>query len=322
MSPVLRFFMIESIEMLKVLVVGAGAVGLGLASFLLQSGSRVSFLVRENMELVRNGLYRIGIFGEFHSSSFEIFHGPAKDAKFDFVLVCVKSIDTDNTGRQLKEWLSGASKIVLCQNGWGNAEIFSEYFQNVFNARVITGFIRPLKNKVDVTVHAQPVHFGSLFGGDLECLEPLAKALEEGGLPSAVTPYISRDLWAKMLYNCPLNALGALLEVPYGLLGEKESTREIMEGIVYEVFAVMRAMGHETHWKNEQDYLDEFYGKLLPSTYEHESSMLQDLRAGKVTEIEGINGVVVREGENRSIAVPYNILVSNFVRFLQDKHRT
>ena len=78
--------MIESIEMLKVLVVGAGAVGLGLASFLLQSGSLVSFLVRENTELVRNGLYRIGIFGEFHSSSFEIFYGPAKDAKFDFVL--------------------------------------------------------------------------------------------------------------------------------------------------------------------------------------------------------------------------------------------
>ena len=156
----------------------------------------------------------------------------------------------------------------------------------------------------------------------MECLEPLAKALVEGGLPSAVTPYIARDLWAKMLYNCPLNALGALLEVSYGLLGEKESTRKIMEGIVYEVFAVMRAMGHETHWKNAQDYLDEFYGKLLPSTYEHESSMLQDLRAGKVTEIEGINGVVVREGENRSIAVPYNILVSNFVRFLQDKHRT
>ena len=198
-----------------------------------------------------------------------------------------------------------------------------KYFQNIFriifNARVITGFIRPQKNRVDITVHAQPVHLGSLFGGDLECLEPLAKAFEEGGLPCAVTRHIARDLWAKMLYNCPLNALGALLEVPYGLLGKKESTREIMEGIVDEVFAVMRAMGYETHWKSEQDYLDEFYGKLLPSTYEHESSMLQDLRAGKVTEIEAINGVVVKEGTKRNIAVPYNILVSNLVRFLQDK---
>ena len=125
-----------------------------------------------------------------------------------------------------------------------------------------------------------------------------------------------------MLYNCALNALGALLEVPYGLLGEKECIREIMEAIVNEVFSVMRAMGYETHWENTHVYLEEFYGKLLPSTYEHESSMLQDLRAGKVTEIEAINGVVVREGEKRNIAVPYNIIVSNLVRFLQDKGRT
>ena len=308
--------------MLKVLVVGAGAVGLGLASFLLQSGCRVSLLARDDAELVKNGLYRVGIFGEFHSHSFEIFYGPANDTKFDFVLVCVKSFDTDNTGRELQERLPNSSNIVLCQNGWGNAEIFSKYFQNVFNARIITGFIRRQKNKVDVTVHAQPVHLGSLLGGNLDCLEPLAKALKEGGLPSVVTPYIAKDLWAKMLYNCPLNALSALLEVPYGLLGEKESTREIMEAIVNEVFAVMWAMGYKTHWENSHVYLEEFYGKLLPSTYEHESSMLQDLRAGKVTEIEAINGVVVREGEKRSINVTYNIMLSNLVRFLEDKGRT
>jgi 2-dehydropantoate 2-reductase len=311
--------LIESSDMLKVLVVGAGAVGLGLASFLLQADCRVSLLARDDTELVRNGLYRVGIFGDFHSHSFEIYHSLAKDTKFDFVLVCVKSFDTENVGRELHEWLPNSSNIVLCQNGWGNAEIFSKYFQNVFNARVITGFIRIQKNKVDVTVHAQPVHLGSLLGGNLDCLQPLAKALEEGGLPSEVTPYIAKDLWAKMLYNCPLNALGALLEVPYGLLGEKESTREIMEAIVNEVFAVMWAMGYETHLENSHVYLEEFYGKLLPSTYEHESSMLQDLRAGKVTEIEAINGVVVREGEKRNIAVPYNILVSNLVRFIQDK---
>jgi 2-dehydropantoate 2-reductase len=307
--------------MLKVLVVGAGAVGLGLASFLLQSGCRVSLFARDDTELVKNGLYRVGIFGEFHSDSFDMFYGPTKDTKFDFVLVCVKSFDTVNIGRKLQEWLPNSSNIVLCQNGWGNAEILSIYFQNVFNARVITGFIRPQKNKVDVTVHAEPVHLGSLLGGNLDCLKPLAKALNEGGLPSVVTPYIAKDLWAKMLYNCPLNALGALLDVPYGLLGEKENTREIMEAIVNEVFAVMRAMDYETHWENAHIYLKEFYGKLLPSTYEHESSMLQDLRAGKVTEIEAINGVVVREGEKRNIVVPYNIMVCNLVRFLQDKGR-
>jgi 2-dehydropantoate 2-reductase len=95
-----------------------------------------------------------------------------------------------------------------------------------------------------------------------------------------------------------------------------------MEAIVNEVFAVMRAMGYETHWKNAHVYFEEFYGKLLSNTYEHESSMLQNLRAGKLTEIEAINGVVVKEGQKRNIAVPYNIMVSNLVRFLQDKGRT
>ena len=84
----------------------------------------------------------------------------------------------------------------------------------------------------------------------------------------------------------------------------------------------MCAMGYETHWINAHVYLEEFYGKLLPSTYEHESSMLQDLRAGKVTEIEAINGVIVREGQKKNIAVPYNIMVTKLVRFLQDKGRT
>lgn|GEM_PF-6967601 len=70
---------------------------------------------------------------------------------------------------------------------------------------MITGFIRPLKNKVDVTVHAQPVHFGSLFGGDLECLEPLAKALEKGGLPSAVTPYIAPETYGRKCYTTVLS---------------------------------------------------------------------------------------------------------------------
>jgi 2-dehydropantoate 2-reductase len=197
--------------MLKVLVVGAGAVGLGLASFLLQSGCRVSLFARNDTELVKNGLYRVGIFGEFHSGSFDMFYGPTKNTKFDFVLVCVKSFDTENLGRKLQEWLPNTSNIVLCQNDWGNAEILSKYFQNIFNARVITGFILPKKNKVNVTVHAQPVHLGSLLGGNLDCLEP----------------HIAKDLWAKMLYNCPLNALGALLEVPYGLLNlEKKKAPE------------------------------------------------------------------------------------------------
>jgi len=225
-------------------------------------------------------------------------------------------------GRQLKQfWKFGSAKIILCQNGWGNAEKISKILpeRNIFNARVITGFIRPELNKVDVTVHAQAVHLGSLFVEKLKDLTPLSHAIDEGGLPCRVTQEIGKDLWAKMLYNCALNAMGAILEVPYGSLGEKESTRKIMDGIVDEVFIVMQALNYETHWRNSQEYLKEFYGKFLPNTYEHESSMLQDLRAGKTTEIEAINGVIVAEGIKRNIKIPFNFSIYNLIRFLQDK---
>ena len=314
--------------MIKVLVLGAGAVGLGLASFLIKSGCLVTFVGRKRtVGLLRGkGFNRIGIFGEFYSppESFDACTNimDVSPGYYDFILVCTKSFDTEGVGRQLKQfWKFGSAKIILCQNGWGNAEKFSKFLpeKNIFNARVITGFIRPELNKVDVTVHAQPVHLGSLFGEKLKDLTPLAHAIDEGGLPCIVTQEIAKDLWAKMLYNCALNAMGAILQVPYGSLGEKESTRNIMEGIIEEVFIVMQALNYETHWRNSQEYLGEFYEKFLPDTYEHESSMLQDLRAGKKTEIDAINGVIVAEGIKRNIKVPFNVLIYNLIRFLQDK---
>jgi 2-dehydropantoate 2-reductase len=243
---------------------------------------------------------------------------------FDFYLICTKSLDTENSARQLKEESTLArqkSPIVLCQNGWGNAEIFSRFFpdKQVFNARIITGFIRPEPHVVDVTVHAQPVHLGSLFHEDSTLLLDLAEALSEGGIPSAVTNDIGKDLWAKMLYNCPLNALGAVLQVPYGNLGERENSRAIMKQIIEEVFQVMQGLGYESHWQSTEEYLQYFYAKLLPSTYEHESSMLQDIRAGRNTEIEALNGVIVREGRKLEMDVSCNETVRNQVLFLQNR---
>ena len=314
----------------KVLVFGAGAVGLGLASFLLQAGHRVHLVGKEQtvVALRKNGLKRQGIFGPafFTPQQLTASSNLAETGRetFDFYLVCTKSFDTENSARQLKSESTLAhqkSPIVLCQNGWGNAEIFSRFFspKQVYNARVITGFIRPEPHVVDVTVHAQPVHLGSLFDGNATHLQLLADALSLGGLPSSVTDDIGKDLWAKMLYNCPLNALGAVLQVPYGHLGEDENSRVLMERIVREVFQVMQGLGHASHWPSAGDYLKDFYENLLPSTYSHESSMLQDIRAGRITEIEALNGVIVREGRKLKIDITCNETVRNQILFLQKK---
>ncbi|HNR57104.1 MAG TPA: 2-dehydropantoate 2-reductase N-terminal domain-containing protein, partial [Methanothrix sp.] len=213
---------------MKALIYGGGAVGLGIASCLILSGAKVDIIAREGTvsALRRGGLERTGIFGsvEVGPERFEAFAsldellrlggrrlqdgGLNLDGEFgydcDYVLVCTKSHGSPAAAADLsrhREILGDGGKIVLFQNGWGNAEIFAEHFpkDQIYSARVITGFSRPEKNVVEVTVHADSIHLGSLFASDLAPMAPLAEAITTGGIPVEVVPEVGKDLWAKML---------------------------------------------------------------------------------------------------------------------------
>jgi len=245
---------------------------------------------------------------------------------YDFVLICTKSFDSVSAAQDLadhEDHIGRGARLVLFQNGWGNAEAFAARVEKsrICNARVITGFRRPRPNEVEVTVHADAIHVGSLLATDLFVIEPLCQAIREGGIPCERTAAIEKDLWAKMLYNCALNPLGAILGVPYGALAEAASTRSLMDRIVEEVFAVMVAAGYRTHWQEPKQFLEVFYSRLVPDTAEHKSSTLQDIAAGKRTEIEALNGAVIRLAQKHRIAVPYNLAIYNLIKFLESGHR-
>ena len=313
---------------MRVLVYGGGAVGLGVASCLLRSGCAVDIVARPGTvaALERGGLVRTGIFGDSRAEAgtFGAFaelkgvQGPG----YDFVLVCTKSFDSASAARDLaghRGALGGEAALVLFQNGWGNAECFTGHFapERVYNARVITGFHRHQPNEVEVTVHADAIHVGSLFGGGISAVEALCRGIREGGIPCETSPEIGRDLWAKMLYNCALNPLGAVLRVPYGALAQQTTTQTLMNSIIAEVFEVMTAAGFETHWDSPQGFIRVFYERLVPDTAEHESSMLQDIAAGKRTEIDALNGAVVRLGEELGYDVSHNRAMCNLIRFVE-----
>jgi 2-dehydropantoate 2-reductase len=313
---------------MDVLIYGGGAVGLGIASCLIRPGNRVEIVARAGTvaALQREGLFRTGLLGRVHAkpeafgcctSLDELAAGPC-----DFVLICTKSFDSAAAARDLadhEDRIGRGARLVLFQNGWGNAEAFAAHFETgkIYNARVITGFRRPRPNEVEITVHADAIHVGSLFATDLSVLEPLCRAIREGGIPCERTDAIEKDLWAKMLYNCALNPLGAILGVPYGALAAATSTRSLMDRIVEEVFAVMVAAGYRTHWQEPRQFLEVFYGKLVPDTAEHKSSTLQDLAAGKRTEIEALNGAAIYLARKHGIRVPYNLAVYNLIKFLE-----
>lgn len=317
-------------EPLRVLIYGGGAVGLGVAGCLLKSGVETTILARPQtaMALKAHGLVRTGIFGDYMAPPESLVVVESLDSigarTFDVILVCTKSFDSPNAARDLANHrgLFGTNTaIVLFQNGWGNAESFTQLFDplRVFNARVITGFIRPRPNEVVITVHADSIHIGSLFGADAKPLAWLAEAITTGGIPAMLTDSIEKDLWAKMLYNCALNPLGAILDVPYGKLAESSHSRAIMDTVIDETFAVMTAAGYRTHWVSADGFRKVFYDRLVPDTALHRSSTLQDLRAGKRTEIDALTGAVLKLADKQRTNTPVSRILYELIRFIETR---
>ena len=314
---------------MDVLIFGSGAVGLGLGSCLLKSGVETALLAGEQTIgcLKAGGLKRTGLFGEYFAGpdTFEALTdlSQIESKRFDYILVCTKSAHTPAAAEKLathRQLLKDQGKIVHFQNGWGNAEHFLPYFDRdiIYSGRVITGFSRPVPNHVDITVHADAVHVGSLFGMPIEPVEPLCESIAAGDLPCLPWAEIEQDLWAKMLYNCALNPLGAILEVPYGKLAENESTRTLMDHIINEIYAVMEKSGFRTYWGTSGQYRDVFYHQLVPPTAGHRSSTLQDLKAGKKTEIEALTGQIIELAQKSNIEVPFNQTVYDLIKFIEN----
>ena len=315
---------------MRTLIYGGGSVGLGIASCLLKAAGKVDIVARQpTLEHLREkGLRRTGIFGRFHTPpvSFGCCCNldQLQQKPYDYILICTKSYDSAYAAADLARHrgLFGAqTKIVLFQNGWSNAETFTRHFEReqVYNARVITGFRRTADDEVVITVHADAVHIGSLFGFSGEAVRPLCDAIKRGDIPCETTISIEKDLWAKMLYNCALNPLGAIFKMRYGQLAQNQLTRNLMNEIVTEIFAVMDAAGYRTHWTSADGFLRVFYDRLIPPTAQHESSMLQDILAGRKTEIEALNGAVIKLAEKHNVPADCNRTVYHLVRIAEHR---
>ena len=311
---------------MKIAIWGAGAVGIGLASALARPDDRIRILARNpetRASLESRGIDRSGLFGKVHirSEQIEIEDGTGTLASDppDWLLVCTKAFSTTEIAHRLEpiaQKLIPRTALLLCQNGWGNELPFLDFWPTarLFHARVITGFQLRSAHEVEITAHASPIALGSLFGASDRSLESLAQRISQGGIPAETRNDMQGVLWAKMLYNCALNPLGALTGCRYGELVENPTTRVLLEEVVREIFAVLEPAGVRVAWPNATAYLDTFYSELIPPTAAHESSMLQDLRAGRPTEIEALCGAVERLGSEQGVSTPVVSALADLLR--------
>lgn len=316
---------------MNVLIDGSGAIGIGLGCSMIDSGYDVSFYARENTgnAMKKNGIKRTGIFNHlsYGPDEFRVYtdYGEIPDEEFDWVFIASKTLANDDISRKLDEnrrILKDDFRIIIFQNGFGNDEPYLRFFppERVFCARVITGFSRPERNVSEVTVHTEPILLGSLQEADPEPLEKIAEAISSGGIPCEVSDRLSEYLWAKMLYNCALNPLGAILGVNYGRLTENEYSKSIMNSAIAEIFDVMDAAGYRTLWDSAEEYEEVFYSKLIPDTYNHYSSTYQDISMKNRTEIDTLNGKVIALGDKYGIGVEVNRMLYNMIKSIESDY--
>jgi 2-dehydropantoate 2-reductase len=149
---------------------------------------------------------------------------------------------------------------------------------------------------------------------DFTRLEAIASAFTQAGIPTEATHEIEQFIWGKVLYNCCLNPLSALLEVTYGELSEHPETRQIMTFVIEEIFAVAGAKGVVLAWGSPLEYQEILLGRLVPDTYAHHASMLQDVMRGNRTEIDALNGAIARLSEETGIPAPVNLMLTQLIK--------
>jgi 2-dehydropantoate 2-reductase len=308
----------------KILVYGLGAIGTTFATFLKESGNIVYGKVNKNN--FPKSLEITGIWGK-HKAVLDDISTDILDfnnIEFDLIILAVKSYDTEKAIKDIKQIIKDKTIVLLTQNGYGNYEIAKEYIgaDKVLLSRVIFGAKVLKLGKVEITVNADDVVIGQPDGAiNEEKVKEIVKLIKNSGIPARYSKDVYKILWDKILYNSALNPLGAILECSYGDLAYNPETKEVMNNIIREIFKVAEANNIELNWNSPEDYIDFFYSKLIPPTKEHYPSMYYDIKQGKKTEIDTLNGAIVNLAKGKNISVPVNETIVNLLKFKEKRAR-
>ena len=293
---------------MNVAVVGAGAVGCYYGFLLAQAGHAVTLIGRPALvAAVRSdGLVLESATGTATLPVRATTEGDSV-AGADLVLVCVKSGDTEAAGALIAPHLGPDATILSLQNGVDNAERLA-----AFLGRPVV----PVAVYV-ATAMADPGRVrhngrGDLILGASETSAGLAAAFTAAGIPTTVSARALDALWGKLIMNCAYNALSALTQLPYGHLVQGEGVVASMTDIVDECIAVAGAAGVSV----PPDIFDSVMA-LSVAMADQRSSTAQDLARGRPSEIDHLNGYVVRQGAALGIPTPANRLLHTLVKLAE-----
>jgi len=289
---------------------GAGAVGCYYGGMLARAGHAVTLIGRpRHVEAMR----RDGLLMETQAFRAHIPLEASTEASAvkgaSLVLFCVKSTDTERAAAEIAPHLDRDALVLSLQNGVDNvARLKAVLPQEVSPAVVYVA-----------SEMAGPGHVRHHGGGELvvaptAASDGLVTLFGDAGVPVRISDNVAGALWVKLIQNCAYNALSAITQMPYARLVRGEGVEAAMRDVVDECRAVARAEGVTLPgdiWEAVQRI-----HRTMPSQL---SSTAQDLARGRRTEIDHLNGYVVRKGEALGIATPVNRVLHALVKLLEGR---
>jgi 2-dehydropantoate 2-reductase len=290
-------------------VVGAGAVGSFYGAMLARAGLPVTLVARvPHVEAIRARGLQLQMGGEVHQVPLTATTELDAVRGADLVLFCVKSTDTDAVARQIAPLLAPQALVLSLQNGVDNADTLTRHLsQPVVPVAVYVATALPEPGVVQH--HGR----GDLVIGPLDAtaaqdstlaerLQALVALFASAQVPVRISPDVVGELWSKLMVNCAYNAISALAQQPYGRMAALPEIRELQRAVVQEVVAVSRAAGRPM----DLDAALAAMERIAVAMPGQRSSTAQDLARRKPTEIDHLNGAIVRRGAELGVPTPVN----------------
>lgn len=294
---------------MKIAIMGAGAVGSYYGGLLARAGHQVVLIGRAaHADAVRRSGLRLQTTSFDQTLALAAGTEAQAVAGADWVLVCVKAGDTEAAAAAIAPHLRDGALVLSLQNGIDNAERLQSLLPRQRVQPVLVYAAVELAGPGHVRHHGR----GELVIGSGPDSDGIAQAFGDAGVPVEVLADIRSAQWSKLLVNCAYNALSAISRLPYGLMIQGPGIEQVMRDAVAECLAVARAEGVELpadSWERVRALAD-----AMPT---QQSSTAQDLARGRRSEIDQLNGHVVRRGEALGVPTPVNRTLHALVRLLE-----
>ena len=294
---------------LSVAVMGAGSVGCYFGALLARAGHPVTLIGRaSHMQAISQHGLRLQTATEDLNIPITTSTEASAVAGADVLLFCVKSTDTEAAAAQIKPHLAAHTQVLSLQNGVDN----DRRLRLVLGQQPVAAAVVYVATAMSGPGHVRHFGRGELLIAPCPQGNEIALQFSAANIPTQTSDGVLTALWQKLIINCVYNALSALTQQPYGWLIAQQGVPAVMQDIAAECKAVALADGVLLPAS-----VDEAVAAIARTMPRQLSSTAQDLARGKPTEIDHLNGYVVRRGQALGIATPINRLLQVMVQLKQ-----